>query len=83
MLASVLQMGKMGPMEMLPLIPSVAPSSEGLASGDRYPPGETMKPATVDAVVRKRTQKIRAALLVTSMLLALVVYVVATVKPTG
>jgi hypothetical protein len=28
-----------------------------------------MKPATVDAVVRKRTQKTRAALLVTSMIL--------------
>jgi len=71
-LAKVLQMGKMGPMETLPSIPPVAPSSEGLASGDRYPPGETMKPATIDAVVRKRTQKIRAALLVTSMIIALV-----------
>jgi hypothetical protein len=28
-----------------------------------------MKPATVDAVVRKRTQKTRAALLVTNMIL--------------
>ena len=73
MLAKVLQMGKTGPMETLPSIPPAAPSSEGLASGDRYPPGETMKPATVDAVVRKTTQKIRAALLVTSMILALVV----------
>ena len=72
MLAKVLQMGKMGPMETLPSIPPVASSSEGLASGDRYPPGETMKPATIDAVVRKRTQKIRAALLVTSMIIALV-----------
>jgi len=72
-LAKVLQMGKTGPMETLPSIPPAAPSSEGLASGDRYPPGETMKPATVDAVVRKTTQKIRAALLVTSMILALVV----------
>jgi len=63
-------MGEMGPMETLPFIPPVAPSSEGLASGDRYPPGETMKPATVDALVRKRAQKIRAALLVTSMILA-------------
>jgi len=71
-LAKVLQMGKMGPMETLPSIPPVAPSSEGLASGDRYPPGETMKPATIDAVVRKRTQKIRAAFLVTSMIIALV-----------
>ena len=73
MLAKVLQMGEIGPMETLPSIPPAAPSSEGLASGDRYPPGETMKPATVDAVVRKTTQKIRAALLVTSMILALVV----------
>ena len=72
MLAKVLQMGKTGPMETLPSIPPAAPSSEGLASGDRYPPGETMKPATIDAVVRKRTQKIRAALLVTSMIIALV-----------
>ena len=70
MLAKVLQMGEIGPMETLPSIPPVAPSSEGLASGDRYPAGETMKPATVDAVVRKRTQKTRAALLVTSTILA-------------
>jgi hypothetical protein len=28
-----------------------------------------MKPATVDAVVRKMTQKIKAALLVTSMII--------------
>ncbi len=56
-------------METLPVIPPVAPSSEGLASGDRYPPGKAMKPATVDAVVRKRTQKIKAELRVTSMIL--------------
>jgi hypothetical protein len=61
----------MGPMEMLPFIPLEAPNKEGLARGERYPPGETMKPATVDTVVRKRTQKTRAALLVTSMILAL------------
>jgi hypothetical protein len=58
-------------MEMLPFIPLEAPNREGLASGERYPPGETMNPATVDAVVRKRTQKIKAALLVTSMILCL------------
>jgi len=69
-LSSTRQTGKRGPIETLPVIPPVAPSSEGLASGDRYPPGETMKPATVDAAVRKSTQKVKTELLATSMILA-------------
>src|SRR6266571_7767642 len=65
-----LQRGQPFPMEMLPIIPPVAPIRGGLARGARYPPGETMKPATVDTVIRARTARIRAELLVTSMILA-------------
>ncbi len=83
MLSSTRQTGKRGPMEMLPSIPPVAPSRDGLASGDRYPFGETMKPVTVDAAVRKRTQKIRAELLVTNMILSWQSRGAATVKSTG
>src|SRR5713101_6271723 len=57
-------------MEMLPIIPPVAPIRGGLARGARYPPGETMKPATADMVVSRRTATIRAVLLFTSMILA-------------
>ncbi len=69
-----LQRGKTGPMEMLPIIPPVAPSRAGPARGDRYPPGETMKPVTVDTVVRKRIAMIRPELLVISTLVPRVVY---------
>jgi hypothetical protein len=54
-------------MVMLPVIPLEGPRREGLARGERYPPGETMKPATVDTVVRKSAARIRAELLVTCM----------------
>ena len=60
-------------MEMLPVIPLVAPRSPGLARWDRYPPGETMKPATVDTVVRKRAARIRAELLDICMIVLRVV----------
>ena len=53
----------MFPMDMLPLIPPVAPIRGGLARGDRYPPGETMRPAVVETVVRIRADMSRAALL--------------------
>jgi len=57
-------------MEMLPMIPPVASIRGGLARGARYPPGETMKPATVDTVVSKRAATIRAVLPFTIMILA-------------
>jgi hypothetical protein len=57
-------------MEMLPIIPPIAPIRGGLARGARYPPRETMKPETVDMVVSRRAATIRAVLLFTSMILA-------------
>ena len=66
-----MQSGATFPIEILPTIPPVAPDSGGPARGARYPPGETMKPATVDAVVRKRNPRIKAELFVTSMILCL------------
>ena len=78
-----MQTGTMGPMEMLPFIPLVVPSKGGLAMGDRYPPGETMKPVAVDTVVSRRAAKIRAVLLLTSMILAWLARGATTVKSTG
>jgi hypothetical protein len=70
-------------MEMLPIIPPVAPIRGGLARGARYPPGETMKPATVDTVVSRRAVTIRAVLLFTSMILPWPSRGASMVKSTG
>ena len=72
--AATLQAVMVGVIEMVPAIPPVAPSKAGLARGARYPPGETMNPATVDTVVRKRAAIIRALLIVIGMILPQVVY---------
>jgi hypothetical protein len=63
LLTLILQTGTTGPMETLPVIPPLAPSRGGPARWDRYPPGETMKPAPVDTAVRRRTPTMRAELL--------------------
>jgi len=63
------QRGATFPIEILPTIPPVAPCRGGLARGARYPPGETMKPATVNAVVSKSAATITAVVLVTRMIL--------------
>jgi hypothetical protein len=63
-----LQIGATGPMVILPFIPLEVPRRAGPASEDRYPPGETTKPATVDTVVRRRAARMRAVLLVARMI---------------
>jgi hypothetical protein len=70
-------------MEMLPIIPPVAPIRGGLPRGARYPPGETMKPATVDTAVSRRAATIRAVLLFTSIILAWPSRGASMVKSTG
>ncbi len=64
---STLHTGYTGPMAMLPVIPLEAPKRAGLASGERYPPGDTVKPANADTLVSRRAARIRAELLVTCM----------------
>ena len=73
MVGGTWQRGATFPIEMPPVIPPVAPSRGGPARGERYPPGATMNPATVDIVVRKRAAMIMTILLVTCMTIPRVV----------
>jgi hypothetical protein len=60
-------------METVPFIPLVAPSRGGLAIGEKYPPGEIMKPAAVDTVVRASAVMMSAVLLVTRVIVPCIV----------
>ena len=63
------QRGATFPMDILPTIPPLMPNNGGLVRGARYPPGDTMNPATVDAMVSRRAAMIRAVLILTRMVL--------------